>query len=382
MTARKSMTKRMIIMLVLVGLVFGGIFGYQAFQGMMMKKYMAAMGMPPQTVSTMLATEQAWQPTLKAVGSLSAVRGADLSTEVPGIVSAIHFKEGEDVKAGTVLANLNADSDIAKLHSLQAAADLAATTYQRDKAQFAVKAISQQAMDASDANLRQARANMAEQQALVDKKIIRAPFAGRLGVRNVDLGQYINAGTAVVTLQALDPIYVDFYLPQQSLGMIRVGQEVVLNTDAWPDDPLKGKVSVIDPKVDTNTRNVRVRALLHNPDKRLLPGMAANVAIDSGQARKLITLPQTAVTYNPYGNIVYLVEDQGKDAKGNPKLVAKQVFVTTGDTRGDQVAILGGLKAGETVVTAGQIKLRNGSPVVVNNSIQPSNDPAPKPKDE
>jgi len=376
------MTKRMLIMLVLVGVVFGGIFGYQAYKGIMMKKHMSAMGMPPQTVSTIAAAEQVWQPVLEAVGSLSAVRGADLSTDVAGIVSTVRFKEGDDVEADTVLANLNADSDIAKLQSLQAAADLAASTYQRDKAQFGVKAISQQTLDASDANLRQARANVAEQQALVDKKEIRAPFAGRLGLRNVDIGQYVDAGTAIVTLQALDPIYADFYLPQQSLGMVGVGQEVMLTTDAWPEQSFKGKIMVIDPKVDVNTRNVRVRALLKNPDKLLLPGMYASVDIESGKARSLITLPQTAVTYNPYGNIVYLVEEQGKDAKGKPKLVAKQVFVTTGETRGDQVAIVSGVKAGDTVVTAGQIKLRNGSDVVINNSIQPANEPNPKPRDE
>jgi len=372
----------MIIMLLLAGLVFGGIFGYQAFKGMMMKKYMSSMGMPPQSVSTMVATEQSWQPTIKAVGSLSAVRGADLSTEAAGVVADIEFKEGEDTRADRVLVRLNTDSDIAKLQSLKAVSDLAASTYQRDKQQFAVKTISRQVLDASEAGLRQAKANLAEQQALVDKKVIRAPFAGRLGVRNVEIGQYVNAGTAIVTLQSLDPIYADFYLPQQSLSMIEVGQDVELDTDAWPGQTFGGKVMVIDPKVDVNTRNIRVRALLKNPDKKLLPGMYASVAIVSGKPKNLITLPQTAVTYNPYGNIVYLVEDQGKDDKGKPKLVAKQVFVTTGETRGDQVAILSGVKPGDTVVTSGQIKLRNGSPVLINNSIQPGNDPAPNPKDE
>jgi len=372
----------MVIMLVLVGVVFGGIFGFKAFQNQMMKKYMSARGIPPQTVSTTVAQEQSWQPELSAVGSLSAVRGADLSTEVSGIVSAIHFRGGADVKADTVLVNLVADSDIARLQSLKAAADLAASTYRRDKAQFAVKAISKQALDASDAALRQARANVAEQQALVDKKMIRAPFSGRLGARNVDVGQYVNAGTAIVTLQSLDPIYVDFHLPQQSLSVVRVGQEVDLTTDAWPGKRFSGKVAVIDPKVDVNTRNVRVRALVPNPDKQLLPGMYASVVIDSGKSQKFITLPQTAVTYNPYGNIIYLVEDKGKDAKGKPKLVARQMIVTTGSTRGDQIAITSGLKPGDTVVTAGQIKLRNGSPVVINNSIQPTNDPNPQPRDE
>jgi membrane fusion protein, multidrug efflux system len=376
------MTKRMIIMLVLVALVFGGIFGFEAFKSHMMHKYMSKMGHQVQTVSTTVASKQPWQPKIEAVGSLAAVRGADLSTEVSGIVSRIHFTEGDDVKAGKVLLELNASDDIAKLHSLQAAAQLAATTYKRDKEQFGVKAISQQTLDAAEAKLKQARANVDEQQALVDKKIVRAPFSGRLGVRNVDLGQYVNAGTPMVTLQSLDPIFVDFYVPQQSLGMIKVGQKVEVKTDAWPGQEFSGTITVVDPKVDPNTRNVKVRAKLENPDKKLLPGMYATVDVVAGQVQNLITLPQTAVTYNPYGDIVYLVENKGTDENGKPKLVAKQVFVTTGDKRGDQVAILKGVKAGDTVVTAGQIKLRNGSAVAVNNSIQPTDNPNPHPTEE
>lgn len=376
------MTKRMIIMLVLVALVFGGIFGFEAFKGHMMKKFMSQMGKAPMTVSTMVAEEQTWQPTLEAVGSLTALRGADLSSEVDGIVSEIHFKEGADVKAGTVLLRLDASDDIARLQSLKAAAELAATTYARDKRQFGVKAISQQTLDTAAANLKQARANVAEQKALVDKKIIRAPFAGRLGVRDVDLGQYVKAGTAMVTLQALDPIYMDFYVPQQSLGTVRVGQSVTVKTDAWPGEHFTGTIAVVDPKVDATTRNVRVRAKLANPDKKLLPGMYATVDVATGGTRHLITLPQTAVSYNPYGNIVYVIETKGKDAKGKPQQIAKQVLVTTGDKRGDQVAILKGIHKGDTVVTAGQIKLHNGASVVVNNSIQPTDNPNPQPKDE
>ncbi len=376
------MTKRMIIMLVLVALVFGGIFGFEAFKGHMMKKFMSKMGKSAMTVSTTVADYQTWQPRLEAVGSLAAVSGADLSSEVDGIVSDIYFQQGADVKAGAVLLRLNADSDIAKLQSLKAAAELAATTYARDKRQFAVKAISQQALDTAKAELKQAVANVDEQQAFIDKKVIRAPFPGRLGVRDVDLGQYVKAGTAMVTLQSLDPIYVDFYVPQQSLAMVKVGQQVTVRTDAWPGKPFTGKISVIDPKVDANTRNVKVRARLDNPEKKLLPGMYATVDVATGEPRRLITLPQTAVSYNPYGNIVYVVESKGKDEKGKPQLVAKQVLVTAGDKRGDQVAILKGIHKGDTVVTAGQIKLHNGASVAINNSIQPTNNPNPQPKDE
>ena len=376
------MTKRMIIMLVLIGIVFGAIFGFQAFKGRMMKKFMSSMGSAAQTVSTMKAAYQDWQPRLEAVGSLRAVNGVDISPQLAGTVTAIPFQQGEDVKQGAVLLQLYADDDIAKLEALKVAADLAKTTYERDKKQLEVKAVSQQTLDTDAANLKQAIANIAEQQALVDKKTIRAPFSGHLGIRAVDLGQYLNAGTAIVSLHALDPIYVDFSIPQNQLREIKIGQEVTAKIDAFPNEYFSGKIAVINPEVDTTTLNVKVRAKLENSDHKLLPGMYATVDIATGSSQRFITLPQTAITYNPYGDIVYLVEAQGKDEKGNPKLVAKQMIVTTGETRGDQVAVLKGVNEGDTVVTAGQIKLRNGVPVMINNSIEPSFEPNPQPVDQ
>jgi membrane fusion protein (multidrug efflux system) len=376
------MKKRMVIMLVLAGLVFGGIFGFEAFKARMMKKYMSAGGNAPQTVSTTTAGYQDWQPKLAAVGSVRAIEGVEVSPEVPGIVSALHFTQGQDVKKGMVLMELVADNDIARLHTLQAAASLAKTTYERDKLQFEFKAVSQQALDVDKANVMQAAAAVAEQQALVNKKFVRALFSGRVGIRMVSVGQYLNAGTAVVSLQALDPIYLDFSVPQQSISMVHVGQQVSATTDAYPDEQFAGEVAVINPEVDTTTLNVKVRVELKNPRHRLLPGMYATVDILTGTLQRYITLPQTAISYNPYGNIVYLVERHGTDEKGKPKLIVKQVFVTTGDTRGDQVAVLHGVKEGDVVVTAGQVKLRNGSPIAVNNEIAPSNEPHPQPKDE
>lgn len=376
------MTKRIIIMLVAVAIVFGGIFGYKAYKGQMMGKMMASRGAPVQTVSTVTATYQQWQPKLSAVGNVTAMRGTDLSAEVAGIVSAIHFKQGADVEKGKLLVGLDADSDIARLQSLKATAELAKTTWQRDKAQFQIKAISRQVLDTDEASLKQALANVAEQQAIVDKKMIRAPFSGRLGIRTVDVGQYLSAGTVMVTLQALDPIYLDFYLPQQALSSIQVGQTVMATTDAWPGLTFTGKIEVIEPRVDASTRNVKVRARVDNADHKLLPGMYAQVEVTSGQPLRQITLPQTAITYNPYGSLVYLIENKGTDSQGKPQLIAKETFVTTGNTRGDQVAILKGIKEGDTVVSAGQIKLRNGSHVMINNDIQPTNNPNPKPSDE
>jgi len=376
------MKKRMVIMLVLAGLVFGAVFGFQAFKGSMMKKFMASAGNTPQTVSTITARYEEWQPRIAAVGSLRAIQGVEVSPEVAGTVAAVNFTQGQDVPKGKVLVELVADNDIARLHALQATAAVARTTYERDKLQFEFKAVSQQALDLDRASVMEAAAAVEEQQALVNKKFIHALFSGRVGIRLVSVGQYVSAGTPLVSLQALDPIYLDFSVPQQSISRILVGQTVTATTDAYPDEKFSGKITVINPEVDPATLNVKVRVDVKNPQHRLLPGMYATVEISAGKPERYITLPQTAVTYNPYGTIVYLVQQQGVDDKGKPRLVARQVFVTTGETRGDQVAVLKGVKDGEVVVTAGQIKLRNGSPIAVNNAIQPSNEPYPQPPDE
>jgi len=375
------MTKRMIIMLVAVGVLFGGLFGFKAFLGGVIKKSISAQGVPPQTVSTAKAQFTEWQGEFQAVGTLRAVRGADVAPGLSGVITAIHFQSGQAVAAGAPLVQLNAESDLARLQSLAAAADLAQANYERDKKQLEFQAVSQAVVEADAATLKSARAQVAEQQALLNKKLVRAPFEGRLGIRAVDVGQYVNAGTKLVTLQALDPVYVDFYAPQKSLGKIALKQKIVLTTDAFQGQQFPGEVSSIDPKVDPATRNVQVRATVRNPKRTLLPGMFATVVLASGGPQRFLTLPQTAVSYNPYGDTVFVVEEsKGKDEK--VALVAQQKFVTTGETRGDQVAILSGIKEGDTVVTAGQIKLRSGFPVIVNNSIQPTNEPAPQPKDQ
>src|SRR5262245_24522019 len=266
------MIKRMVIMLVLVAVVFGGIFGFEAFKAKMIEKAMASFANPPQTVSTTTAALQDWQPRLEAVGSLRAVNGADLSVEVAGIVEEITFQSGDDVGAGQLLAQLRAEDDVAKLESLQASAELAQIVYDRDQKQLKIQAVSQATLDAAAANLKKAKAQVAEQQAIVDKKFVRAPFAGHLGIRQVDVGQYVGPGTAIVTLQALDPIFVDFFLPQQALEQIKVGQSVIVKVDTYAGETFSGEISAVNPKVDVNTRNLQVRATLKNPDHRLLPG--------------------------------------------------------------------------------------------------------------
>ena len=377
------MKKRMVIMLVAVGIVLGGLVGFNWFKGYMMQKYMASAPVPASTVTAMKADYQQWQPQLSAVGTLRAVRGVDVTTEVAGLVRSIEFKSGDEVKAGQVLVQLNADSDIAQLHSLEAAADLASTVYERDKQQLAAEVISKAQVDTDAADLKSKRAQVAQQAALVEKKTIRAPFAGKLGITTVNPGQYLNTGDKVVTLQTIDPIYVDFNLPQQQLPQIAIGQKVTLSADAYKGVAFEGKVNAVNPKVDTNTRNVQIEATIPNAKRQLLPGMFATVKLNSGDEQRYLTLPQTAITYNPYGDTVFVVKaSDKKDDKGNAVLTAQQVFVTTGPTRGDQIAILKGVEVGTDVVTSGQVKLKNGSPVVINNSVVPTNSPNPTPQEK
>lgn len=377
-----AVKSRMVLMLIIVGIILGGVFGFQAVRGMMIKKYMASMSAPPQTVSTIQATYEQWTDQLETVGSLRAAKGTDITVEVAGIVDTINFTSGDNVKEGTELLKLRMADDIAKLHSLEAAAKLASVTYERDLKQIALQAISQATLDTDAASLATANAQVAEQKAIVDKKILYAPFSGHLGIRNVDIGQYINAGTAIVTLQQLETLYLDFMVPEQDVSQIAVGKKVTIKNDSWPNQNFTGTVKAINPKVDVNTRNLQVRAEINNESHKLLPGMYATARIETGLPQRYITLPQTAITYNPYGNIVFLVKEKGKNDKGEPKLTAEQSFVTTGATRGDQVAILSGVKEGDLIVSSGQLKLQNGSPIIVNNKVIPSDDPHPKPIDQ
>ncbi|HXX82445.1 MAG TPA: efflux RND transporter periplasmic adaptor subunit [Casimicrobiaceae bacterium] len=377
------MKKRMVIMLVLVTIVLGGLVGFNSFKGYMMQKYMASAPVPAATVTAMAVDYQQWQPQLSAVGTLRAVRGVDVTTEVAGLVRSVNFKSGDEATAGQLLAQLNIDSDVAQLHSLQAAADLAQTVYDRDKAQFDIEAIPKAQVDADAADLKSKQAQVSQQQALIEKKTIRAPFSGKLGISTVNPGQYLNAGDKLVTLQTIDPIYVDFYLPQQQLPQIAISQKVTITTDAYKDVSFPGKINAINPRVDPNTRNVQVEATIPNAKRQLLPGMFANVKIDAGDEQRYLTLPQTAITFNPYGNTVFVIKPSDKkDDKGNAPMIAQQVFVTTGPTRGDQVAILKGVEPGAQVVTSGQVKLKNGTPVIINNSVQPANSPNPKPQEQ
>lgn len=370
---------------------------------------MKAQGEPHATVSSIKAQHQEWRATLEAVGTVRPVRGAELSTELPGVVESFGFQSGQDVAQGDLIAQLRVKADVATLRAAESQYQLARTTFERAKAQNAVNLISKADYDAAQANLNSARAEYEAQKAGVDKRSIRAPFAGRLGIIMANIGQYVDAGQRIVTLQALDPVFVDFSLPQQALSQIATGQAVATTVDAYPDLRFTGTIQAIDPKVDERTRNVSVRAAFQNPERKLLPGMFTRIAVDIGEPQRYLTLPQTAVTYNPYGETVYVIVQRGQenlpdpnapkealqpappagekkpadgDAKPDNTRVARQVFIAVGGRRGDQVAILRGLKEGDEVVTSGQLKLRNGMPVDVDNSVQPSFDADPAPVEQ
>jgi len=362
--------------LVLIGVIALGKY-------LQIRKMMASQPQPTlATVTTTKVTATEWQPQLTSVGTITAYRGIDVSSEVPGLIQEVKFKSGQNAKKGDVLFQLTADSDIALLNSLKAQAELAATVLKRNKAQLAVEGVSQAIVDADKADLKRIRALVDQQEALVQKKTIRAPFSGRLGITLINPGQYIQAGDKLVSLQMIDPIYANFYIPQKQVPQLSVGQGLVISNDAYPEVTFPGKVNAINPVVDVNSRNVQVQATMRNEKQQLLPGMFSHVSLDVGGKGKFITLPQTAITYNPYGSTVFVAKPgDKKDAKGNPIMVVTQVFVTTGATRGDQVSVTKGLKEGEIVVTSGQLKLKNGASIIVDNSVLPANNPNPTPQE-
>jgi membrane fusion protein (multidrug efflux system) len=375
------MKKAMIIMLIIVGILFGGIFGYKAIKGLMISHYMASMGAPPVYVAAADVKYANWQAQYKAAGNIRAVLGVNVTTELAGMVRTIYFTPGAMVKKGDLLVQLDVDADTAHLQALQANAELAAVTEKRDKAQYKVKAISKATLDADEANLKSALAQVAQQEAVIAQKTIRAPFDGHLGISAVNPGQYINPGDKVTMLQTLDPIYVDFYVPQQALSSIKTGQPVTITVDTFPNLKFNGTVSTINPGLDSSVRNVEAEATIPNPNYQLAPGMFASVTVNIGKPEAHLTLPVSAISFNPYGEVVYVLQEVRKDPKNKADLVAKETFVTTGDKRGDQIAVLKGLKEGDKVVTSGQLKLKNGSVVIINDKLA-ENNPASAQTDE
>ena len=380
--AMTEMRRRMTVRLVGVFLLLGLIFVFNQTKTMLIKHFISSAGLPPAAVSTTVVQYEEWQPMLSSVGNMRAYRGVELSTGVEGLVEQVPVKSGMDVKEGSLLIKLVDAAEVAQLQSLRAQAELAKVINERDKQQLAIQAISKNVFDTSAADAKSKRALVQQQEALIVKKNLKAPFSGRVGIVTLNPGQYVGASEKLMTLQTIDPIFVDFTLPQSAVSTIAVGQSIALSTDAYKGIAFAGKITAISPKVDLNTRNIQIEALLANPDKKILPGMFANVNINLGDKVKLLTLPLTAVSYNPYGSTVFIAkktERLGKD--GQPVIEAQQVFVTTGSTRGDQVAITKGIEAGATIVTSGQLKLKNGTPLIINNKVLPANSPNPKPQE-
>jgi len=335
---------------------------------------------PPEAVTTALATEESWRPTLSAIGTVTAVRGVAVSADLPGLVGEITFESGDTVQKGALLLRLDTRQEQAQLAAAEARLDLARLSYERSSGLVQTGAVSRAEYDAAAAEIRQAEANVSEISATIERKTIRAPFSGVPGIRQVDVGQYLTSGSPIVPLQSLDPIYVDFAVPQQDLGRVKVGGSVRVLAESLPDTELTGTITAINAVVDRSTRNVQVRSALANPGTRLRAGMFVKAQVLLDDSGKVVAVPASAINHAPYGDSVYLVE-QLKRPDGQTYRGVRQQIVKLGAERGDLVAIASGLQPGAEVVSSGVFKLRNGVAVQVNNETQPGSDPAPKPED-
>ncbi|TYT26852.1 efflux RND transporter periplasmic adaptor subunit [Luteimonas viscosa] len=378
---------RLILMLLATALVFGGVFAVKAFIGAQTNNFFDNMPQPASAVSASVARAERWSDDAEAVGTLVAVNGTDVTTEAGGVVRAIEFEAGQPVKAGDVLVRLNTDNELATLKSLETAARLADVQAERWQQLGKDQLVSLDEVQQRTATAASARAQADAQRALIAQKTIRAPFSGELGIRKVNLGQFVSPGDPIVSLQQLDPIYLDFNLPELYMDKLQQGTTIRATVDALPGKVFEGRVTAIEPGVDPGTRNFTAQATLENPDGELRPGAFAHVSLALGGERDVVVIPQTAVSFNPYGNAVFVIsevprEEGETDMQGNAltgdKLVVNQRFIKTGTTRGDLIAVTEGLKPGERVATSGLLKLRNEAEVTVNNKIQPTSDAQPQ----
>jgi membrane fusion protein (multidrug efflux system) len=371
--------RSVVLALCLLIAVGGFVFGIKILQiGKMMSTPMV---MPPTTVSSAVVKEEDWAPTLSAIGSVSAVQGAVVSTELGGVVAEIDFQNGGVAKKGDVLMRLDSSAEEAQLHTAEADLELARANLERIRNLAAQKVVSKQELDAAQSTFGQKQGAVDNMRAFITKKQVRAPFDGMLGIRQVNVGQMINSGQQVVQLTALDKVYVDLALPQQTLPELAAGYEARVHADALPGHEFKGNVSAINSMVDPVTRNVGVQATLENPDHALHPGMFVKVDVILPQKSKTLVIPGSAVSYAPYGNSVFVIEKKKDPKTGKESQSLRQGFVRIGEARGDFVAITEGLNAGDVVVSTGVFKLRNGMPVVINNDLAPKPQLNPKPVD-
>jgi membrane fusion protein, multidrug efflux system len=370
------MAKRMVLMLgITVALI--ATLGFVKFKQIQVAVAQgAAMQPPPDAVTTIVAQHETWPATLNAIGTTAAVQGVTVSADLPGTVERIAFNSGAAVRRGDVLAALDTRQERAQLAAVEAQRELARLNFDRMQGLLKERVISHAEFDRATAEQRETEARVGEIRAAIDRKTIRAPFSGILGIRQVNLGQYLAGGDPLVNLQSLDPIYVNFGVPQQEVGAIRTGGTVRVSSGA----EFTGRVTAIDSTVDEKTRNIQVQATLANPGGRLRPGMFVQTELVLGASRTVVSLPASAISYAPFGDSVFVVSEM-KDPSGKPYRGVRQQFVKLGGSRGDQIAITSGVKPGDEVVTSGVFKLRNGAPVQINNKVQPANNPAPKPQE-
>lgn len=375
------MLRKIFMTAIAVSLIIGALVYAKLGQFSAMDRAAETMAIPPETVTAVTVDEALWERSIAAVGTLEPVQGVMVSAEVGGRVTRIDFASGAAVQAGDVLLRLDTSSEEAQLASAEAAAALAKADLTRVRAMDARKLSSQDALDAAEAKAKETQAQVVNMRALIAKKTVRAPFGGRLGLRLVNLGQVLQEGDRIVSLQTLDPIYVDFSIPQQRLGDLRRDMTVRVRADAAPGETFSGAIIAVSPEVDAVTRSVRVRAQIANPGERLRAGMFARVEVVLPDRQPVLPIPATAVLYAPYGDSVFVIEERKDDTTGAAKLVLRQQFVRLGRARGDFVDVTDGLKAGERVVTSGVFKLRTGMTVVIDNRLAPAASLEPNPSD-
>jgi membrane fusion protein (multidrug efflux system) len=374
------MAKRLILTLVVIAAILGGL-GFVKFRQVEAANAQgAAFQMPPTAVTTVVAQRETWPATLTVIGTVAAIQGVTVSADLPGTIDKIHFESGQWVHEGDVLVDLDTRQERAQLSNMEAQRDLAHINY--DRAQQLVKqgVISRSEYDTATAQQKTTDAQVGDTRAAIARKTIRAPFTGVLGIRQVSLGQYLAAGQAIVSLESLDPIYVNFGVPQQETAHMSQGRVIRVTNGDLPGMQFGGRINALDSLINEQTRNIQVQALLTNKGNKLRPGMFVQVELPIGQPRTVVPLPASAINYAPYGDSVFVVAEM-KDAKGNTFRGVRQQVVKIEGSRGDQVAVISGLNPGDEVVSAGVFRLRNGAPVQVNNTVKPENSSSPKPED-
>jgi len=373
------MAKRMILMLGVAAVLLGAL-GFIKFKQVQSAVQASAFQPPPEAVTSIVAHREQWPATLTVIGTMEAVQGVTVSADLPGAVARVAFDSGKSVHAGDILVELDTRQERAHLAALEAQRDLAKVNFGRMQQLVDEGVISRMEYDQASSQQKATEANVAEIRATIERKTIRAPFSGILGIRQINLGQYLSAGQAIVSLQALNPIYVNFGVPQQTLSQMVIGHAVHVAKEDLPNAAFSGRVTAVDSVVNEATRNIQIQATLSNPEGKLRPGMFVQVEVPLGAARSVIALPASAINYAPYGDSVFVITDL-KDPSGKTYRGVQQQFVKVEGSHGDQVAIVSGVNPGDEVVTSGVFKLRNGAAVQVNNKVQPGNNPAPKPED-